>query len=224
MPTPGDARRKVQLFLVLTFARTLEGRHWNNDGVVEGVPEPGKPALRPSPSTMSPQAEIRPDPPMTNSSSIRWPAEFEPSRCAVYVSNQSELAVPPERVWEWLIRATLWPRWYSNAKRVRILEGSPSELALGTRFHWWTFKTPITSQVLEFQPNERLAWDAKGPGVFAYHAWLITPTPTGCHVLTEECQHGLLARLHGLLMPHDMHDKHQIWLDGLKDSCHGGRA
>jgi uncharacterized protein YndB with AHSA1/START domain len=167
---------------------------------------------------MSTQSENRSDTPMPASPSIRWPAEFEPARCSVYVSNEIELAVPPDRVWERLIRATDWPDWYSNAKRVRFLEGPPPKLALNTRFHWWTFGTPITSQVLEFEPHERLAWDAKGLGVFAYHAWLITPTPNGCHVLTEECQHGFLATLHSLFMPHDMHDKHQIWLEGLKDS------
>lgn len=157
---------------------------------------------------------------MPESSSIHWPAEFEPARCSVYVSNEIELAVPPDRVWERLIRAALWPTWYSNAKRVRFLDETPrSELALNSRFHWWTFRTPYTSQVLEFKPCERLAWDAKGLGVFAYHAWLITPTPQGCHVLTEECQHGVIARLHSLLMPHEMHDKHQLWLEGLKGAA-----
>jgi uncharacterized protein YndB with AHSA1/START domain len=149
--------------------------------------------------------------------SILWPAEFELSSRPVHVSNEIDLAVPPERVWERLIRATLWPCWYSNAKRVR-LEGPPLKLADGTRFHWWTFSLPMTSRVLEFVPSERIAWDARGLGVFAYHAWLITPTPTGCHVLTEERQHGLLARLQSVVRPHRMHDKHQILLEGLRDS------
>jgi len=150
--------------------------------------------------------------------SIVWPAEFELSRRPVHVSNKIDLDVPPERVWERLIRATLWPCWYSNAKRVHLLDGPPLKLALDTRFHWWTFGLPMTSRVLEFVPNERIAWDARGPGVFAYHAWLITPTPTGCHVLTEERQHGLLAWLQSVALPNRMHDKHQIWLEGLKDS------
>lgn len=155
---------------------------------------------------------------MSTSSSIRWPTEFEPARCPVHVRNEIELAVPPERVWERLVRATLWPSWYSNAKQVRFLEGPLPKLALGTCFHWWTFGTPITSRVLEFEPNERIAWDAKGPGVLAYHAWLITPTPNGCHVVTEESQHGVLARLHNFVLPNDMREKHQIWLEGLRDS------
>ncbi len=76
----------------------------------------------------------------------------------------------------------------------------------------------MTSRVLEFVPNERIAWDARGPGVLAYHAWLITPTPTGCHVLTEERQHGRIAWLQSVVLPNRMHYKHQIWLEGLKDS------
>jgi uncharacterized protein YndB with AHSA1/START domain len=107
--------------------------------------------------------------PASPAQSIVWPAEFELSRRPVHVSNKIDLDVPPERVWERLIRATLWPCWYSKAKRVRLLEGPPLKLALDTRFHWWTFDLPMTSCVLEFVPNERIAWDAsseKEPGSF----------------------------------------------------------
>jgi uncharacterized protein YndB with AHSA1/START domain len=159
---------------------------------------------------------------MNPSSSIRWPAEFAAETHPVQVSNEIDLAVPPDQAWAWLIRAEHWPCWYANAKRVRILEGPRPDLAKGTRFHWWTFSTPITSQVLEFDPYERLAWNAKGPGIRAYHAWLITPTPTGCHVLTEERQHGFGARLHARLFPNSMHQGHKMWLEGLRNKSAGG--
>lgn len=61
-----------------------------------------------------------------------------------------------------------------------------------------------------------LAWDAHGLGVDAYHAWVLTPTPTGCHVLTEENQHGLGARLQKKLLPNRMWNQHQLWLEGLQ--------
>lgn len=154
---------------------------------------------------------------MNASLSIVWPAEFEAKTRLVQVSNEIDLAVSPERAWTWLIRAALWPTWYSNSNWVRFLEGSPPDLAKGTRFHWWTFSIPITSRVHEFEPYERLAWDAKGPGVRAYHAWLITPTPTGCHVLTEERQHGVGARLHARLFPDSMYQGHKLWLERLRD-------
>ena len=68
----------------------------------------------------------------------------------------------------------------------------------------------------EFTPSQRLAWDAKGIGILAYHAWLIIPTKKGCKVLTEETQHGWVCRLGKLFFPNRMYRYHQIWLGGLK--------
>jgi len=50
-----------------------------------------------------------------------------------------------EQVWAWLVRATLWPTWYVNASRVRILQGNGSDLALGTKFRWTTFRVMLVS-------------------------------------------------------------------------------
>ena len=158
----------------------------------------------------------------TQESGIVWPSEFEPEPAPVHVRNEIEMAAPPERAWAWLVRAPLWPTWYRNSKRVRLLRGGYPDLALGSRFHWWTFGVPITSEVREFAPPQRLAWDAVGTGVRAYHAWLITPTPRGCHVLTEETQHGVLAQLGAFLMPNRMSKYHQIWLESLRDRAEGG--
>lgn len=155
-------------------------------------------------------------------SGIVWPKEFDPEPAPVHVRNEIEIAAPPERAWAWLARAPLWPTWYRNAKRVRLLQGNARDLALGSRFHWWTFGVPITSEVREHEPHRRLAWDAYGLGVQAYHAWLLTPTPRGCHVLTEETQHGWAAQLGAFLMPNRMSKYHQIWLEGLRDRAEGG--
>ena len=72
------------------------------------------------------------------------------------------MEAPQDRVWAWLVRAPLWPRWYENSKNVRILKGSGPDLQLGTQFVWKTFSVTITSTVLEYVPNERIAWDAHG--------------------------------------------------------------
>ncbi len=140
--------------------------------------------------------------------SIRWPSEYEPLRSPIHVRNELAMPVPPERVWGWLVRAHLWPSWYENSKNVRFLEGVAPDLAAGTRFRWTTFGVTIESRVLEFEPYERLAWDAHAAGVHAYHAWLISKTPGGCHVVTEETQRGWMARLGKLLMPTRMYRFH----------------
>ena len=147
---------------------------------------------------------------------ILWPDHFAPPNCPIHVRNELAMSSSPEHVWAWLVAATLWPTWYVNASRVRILQGNGSNLALGTRFRWKTFGVTITSTVREFVPHERIAWDAHALGLEVYHAWLMQPTAEGgCRVLTEETQHGWLARLGKLLMPNRMYKYHQIWLESL---------
>jgi len=153
---------------------------------------------------------------------IRWSPEFSPPVCAVHVGNELAMAVPAAHVWAWLIRAQLWPTWYSNSKNVRILNGAPPDLALGTRFRWRTFGAAIESEVVEFVPGQRIAWNATGLGVTACHAWLLRETTEGCHVLTEERQHGWAARFQHLVWPGRMPSGHQNWLESLRDYAAGG--
>lgn len=160
-------------------------------------------------------------PPVQEPQVIRWPAGYEPGRAAVHVRNELTMAATPEAVWAWLVRAELWPTWYVNSHRVRIVAGPRPDLALGSRFRWRTFGVAIDSTVEELVPGERIGWSARGFGVNAYHAWLIWRTAGGCHVLTEETQHGWLARLGSLLLPNRMHRYHQIWLEALEKQAAG---
>ena len=159
---------------------------------------------------------------MTQPLEVQWPDHYEPQKCPVHVRNELEISAAQDHVWYWLVRATQWPAWYVNASNVQILQGSEPELTKGTKFRWKTFGVTITSTVLEYVPNERIAWDAHGFGVDAYHAWVLRSTPKGCHVLTEETQHGWLARLGNLLMPNRMYRFHQLWLDGLESKARAG--
>lgn len=153
---------------------------------------------------------------------ILWPQEFDPARAPVHVRNDIHIPAPCERVWAWLIRAQLWPSWYANSSNVRFLRGTPPDLESETRFRWKTFGVTIESTVREFVSPARLAWDAKGIGLNAYHAWLLEPTPEGCHVLTEETQHGILARTGNLLAPRRMFRGHERWLNALRERALSG--
>ena len=152
---------------------------------------------------------------------IRWPEHYDPKHAPVHVRNELAIAAPPESVWAWLVRAAAWPRWYPNSADVRI-EGGGGELALGARFRWRTFGVAIRSQVKEFVAPERLAWDARGLGVDAYHAWWIERVPGGCRVVTEETQHGFAARLGALLLPRRMSRGHDLWLARLAAQATSG--
>ena len=155
------------------------------------------------------------------SSPIRWPSEFDPSRAPIHVRNDVVTTATPDVVWAWLVPATAWPGWYSNAHAVRI-EGGGEELFQGSAFRWWTFGVPLKSTVQEFVPPQRIAWTAGGPGVWAYHTWLISPVPAGTHVLTEETQYGWVARLGNALQPRRMSNGHQVWLESLRRQAERG--
>lgn len=152
---------------------------------------------------------------LTKSYTVQWLAHYDPHHCPIHVRNELDIPAPPERVWAWLIRATLWPTWYANSANVRILTGNGPDLQPGTRFRWKTFGVTITSTVLEYISSERIAWDAHARGLDVYHAWVLQPTAQGCRVLTEETQHGVLARLGHFLMPNRMYKFHQLWLEAL---------
>jgi uncharacterized protein YndB with AHSA1/START domain len=153
---------------------------------------------------------------------VRWPHRYSPTIAPVHVRNELEMDAPPEVVWAWLIRAQLWPAWYGNASDVTFLSGTPPDLSSGTRFRWKTFGIRLESKVQEFVPGERIAWDSRCIGVDAYHAWVIARTPGGSHVLTEETQHGWLARVAAAVRPRRMHTYHQIWLEQLRAAARKG--
>ncbi|GAA0331337.1 hypothetical protein GCM10009087_46890 [Sphingomonas oligophenolica] len=144
---------------------------------------------------------------------IRWPRGFEPAVSPVHVINRIDTATPPDIVWARLVHANGWPTIYANASHVKVEGGG--DLFAGARFTWKTFGIALESEVKEFVPETRIAWLATGIGVQAYHAWLITPTASGCTILTEETQHGLVARSGRLIFPNRMERWHQKWLEAL---------
>ncbi len=152
---------------------------------------------------------------------ILWPSEFAPAATPVYVRN--ELVIPAARsaVWPWLVRATRWPAWYPNSANVK-LPAATIDLGPGMKFSWKTFGVSLVSEVREWVPQERLAWDARGLGVVAYHAWLLEDAAGGCRVLTEETQHGWACRLSARVFPHRMSQQHQIWLEQLGSQAASG--
>lgn len=152
---------------------------------------------------------------------IRWPDRYDPARAPIHVANFIDVPVPQSTAWAWLVNAPLWPSWYPNASNV-VLAGGATELALGVAFTWRTFGVGIRSTVVEFEPFERIAWNAFGHGVDAYHAWEITPTSGGSHVLTEETQYGWAARLGSVVFPNRMSKFHQIWLERLSEKAQAG--
>jgi len=147
---------------------------------------------------------------------IYYPKGFEPTSCPVLVRNEIFIEALSEEVWFWLTYAKSWPEWYSNSSNIEILNHGGDNLRKDTQFNWRTFNTNIKSVVRAFEPYSHLAWEARGTGLRAYHAWLIIPTTGGCKVITEETQKGWLPAIGRYFLSKGLYKQHQIWLEGLK--------
>lgn len=150
-----------------------------------------------------------------NAESIRFPAEYDLSRCPVHAINTIEISASPAEVWEHLITAADWQTWQPALSNIRIQDGF-HKLSQNAAFTWNADGMTIASTVKEFVPQQRIAWDGRGTGVDSYHAWLITPTANGCRVLSEETHRGMMARLLKLFAPNFTHHWIQKkWLEAL---------
>lgn len=150
---------------------------------------------------------------------VIWPDHFDPKISSIYALNDIDVKAPPEVVWELLVDAKNWSSYFPPEDQVKILTGEP-KLALGTRFSRVTVGFPMSLVVTECEPGHRLAWktvvDGDETGSTAYHGWVVTPTDTGCHVLTEETQQGpwfldVLGHKH----PGGLYRYHQQWVEDL---------
>ncbi len=125
---------------------------------------------------------------------INWPADMTPSRSPIHFTNELEVAVSAETMWSLLVDTTAWHRFYPGVKEVNLLDGHKM-LQAGTRFETNLAGQDVFASVREFEPITRIAWGG-GPTSSkesrAYHAWIITPTPGGCHLWTEETMQGPL--------------------------------
>ena len=123
---------------------------------------------------------------------INWPADMAPSRSPIHFTNELEVAAPPETIWSLLTDPEAWPSFYPGVKHVQLLDGHES-LRLGTRFETTLAGQDVFASVQEFEPMTRIAWGGypkASEESKAYHAWIITPTPKGCHIWIEETNQG----------------------------------
>ncbi|CAM4408768.1 Polyketide cyclase / dehydrase and lipid transport [Pedobacter westerhofensis] len=123
---------------------------------------------------------------------INWPEDMVPSRCPIHFTNELEVAASPETIWSLLTNTNAWPQFYPSIAQVHLLHGHQS-LQMGTEFETSFAGQDVLASVQEFEPMKRIAWGGH-PKVTeesrAYHAWIITPIPGGCHLWTEETMRG----------------------------------
>ena len=151
---------------------------------------------------------------------VIYPPEYDPRISPIYALNEIDVKAPAEAVWQLLIDAERWSEThFPPENQVKILDGH-TELALGTRYTRVTIGVLMHLTVTECVPGRRLAWiatvEGDDTGSTAYHGWVVTPTPEGCHVLTEETQQGpwFLEQL-GHKHPGGLYKYHQDWVEAL---------
>ena len=152
------------------------------------------------------------------SADMHWPDGLRPTDADLFAHNEIVIDAPPEQIWQHLIAATAWPRWYSNSAEVVV--NDPSEvLAAGVSFDWTTFGLRVSSMVAEFVPCARLAWHGQAEGLRAYHIWLLVPGEDTTYVVMEELGLGDGAKHLARTNPGHLHRGHDLWNISLKFLC-----
>ncbi|WP_118134444.1 SRPBCC family protein [Oceanicella sp. SM1341] len=150
---------------------------------------------------------------------VIFPADHDPRVSSLYALNEIDARAPIETVWKLLVEAGSWFEHFPAENRISILGGA-RELGPGTRFTRVTVGFAMSCRVTEHVPMRRLAWsttvEGDETGSTAYHGWVLTPTATGTHILTEETLQGpfYLEEI-GRKAPGALYDYHQTWVEGL---------
>ncbi len=132
----------------------------------------------------------------------------------MYVHNELTTSASPAQVWAWLVRADLWPSWFPGATKVRFAAGGP-QLAAGARVSWRMLGANIKVEVKLCETGRQLDWAGGAAGVHAYHAWLLEPSGSGTHIVTDETERGPLPFALRWYLRGALHRAHQQWIEAL---------
>lgn len=149
----------------------------------------------------------------------RWPGDLGPG-APVYTVNELDIPAPLEAVWDALIDAERWPSSYDNARDVVVDGGGP--LRPGARFAWTTLGVRVHTTVEVFEPCGALGWRGDTWYGRGLHTRLLVPTASGCRVVTEEAQAGLVPSIGRLVLRRQLLHWHQRWLEGLARAASAG--
>ena len=153
---------------------------------------------------------------------FEWPKGFEPENVPVYVRNERKINADPELVWDWLVRAPLWPTWYPNCHSVRIDTGDQRILCADSQFSWTVLGLSMQSKIHQYEIGKRIGWRAESDLLHACHVWDIHPTSGGCYVVTDETQTGFLPNFFFFILRPIMQRAHDLWLQRLDDQTRKG--
>jgi hypothetical protein len=121
-------------------------------------------------------------------------------------------------VWQHIVEATEWPKWYPDAQDVKVQNGAAGVLREGAVISWTTFGLPMESRVTEFSPYSRISCIGYRPGYTPewYHTWGLISIGRACHVAIGEVGKGPNAIALRDAGEHARHRGHELWLRALQ--------
>jgi uncharacterized protein YndB with AHSA1/START domain len=143
-----------------------------------------------------------------------WPAGFDPKSAPVYSHSELFVDAPPHQVFRLLTDAQRWESFYPDVSDVRT--ANSGRLELGEEFSWRVFGTVQRSEIVEYEENRVLAWNARGIGDEAYHRWILVPEARGTRVITEEIQQGPGPALLAKHLNPATTAMHRSWVDAMR--------
>ena len=153
---------------------------------------------------------------MTTSREIHWPEYYHPKNAQMHLKNETLVPASPACVWACITHAPSWPQFKHAKTTIQILNGDGVELHKGTIFHWRARSLHFECTVVEYIPNQRIAWKGKCGDVDIYHAWVIEPVEEGCLILTESTQRGGMTWLTKYFTGRNINSYQRKWLEQLK--------
>lgn len=111
-------------------------------------------------------------------------------KAPVRASAEVIIDAPVAVVWEVLSDIRNWPTWNHAVSTVSMF-GDFEPL---TDFHWKADGVTIISTLQEIEPQQRLLWTGRTPGIRATHLWQFDEQDGQTRVRTEETFEGLMAR------------------------------
>ena len=153
---------------------------------------------------------------------VGWPKSLDPEKAQSFSHNSSRIAASCQTVFGSLARPAVWPDWLVFVKNVRLV--STPATRVGARFRWTIFGLGIESRVAILEQNRRMGWFSYAPGTVPHHfqSWSLTPSGTGCDVVTEEAGLGPDALRARQVGDTRTHRAHELWLASLKWVAEGG--
>jgi polyketide cyclase/dehydrase/lipid transport protein len=92
------------------------------------------------------------------------------------IEGSVELAMRIDQLWQAFMDVERWPSWNRCIWRARVRDGELMEGAtLAWVFNairpWYPYKLPARAEIVEFERNDRVTWEANAPGFHALHSY-----------------------------------------------------